>query len=233
MPAAQQACAGQALFFGHEAMALGAGLEHARDHASSSASPRLHLRRQVKDPWLRRQLTPDFRPGCKRMLMTSDYYPALQRGELQADHLADRDASARTASAPARASSTRSTCIVFATGFEVSNATAPPFPVTGRDGRALGEEWAAGAYAYKSVHVAGYPNLFFTFGPNSGPGHNSALVYMESQLDYAVDGDQDHPRSRPAQPGRAAGPRRTRYNARHPAAARAHDLELRVLAAGT
>ena len=61
-----------------------------------------------------------------------------------------------------------------------------PFQITGRDGRQRGEEWSRGAQAYKSISVSGYPNLFFTFGPNSGPGHNSALVYMESQIDYAV-----------------------------------------------
>ncbi len=52
----------------------------------------------------------------------------------------------------------------------------------------LGDEWQGGAQAYKSINVSGYPNLYMTFGPNSGPGHNSALVYMESQLDYAVKG---------------------------------------------
>ncbi len=52
----------------------------------------------------------------------------------------------------------------------------------------MGEEWKGGAQAYKSINVSGYPNLFLTFGPNSGPGHNSALVYMESQLEYALKG---------------------------------------------
>lgn len=62
-----------------------------------------------------------------------------------------------------------------------------PFPITGVDGRKLAEEWSNGAYAYKSVSVSGYPNLFFTFGPNSGPGHNSALVYLEAEIRYIVD----------------------------------------------
>jgi hypothetical protein len=53
--------------------------------------------------------------------------------------------------------------------------------------RKLGDEWSNGAYAYKSVNVSGYPNLFFTFGPNSGPGHNSALVYLEAEIRYIVD----------------------------------------------
>ena len=54
------------------------------------------------------------------------------------------------------------------------------------DDRQLNDEWKRGASAYKSINVAGYPNLFLTFGPNSGPGHNSALVYMESQINYIV-----------------------------------------------
>jgi len=78
-------------------------------------------------------------------------------------------------------------CIVFATGFDVCKS-GTPFPVTGVGGRVLGEEWKHGSQAYKSINVSGYPNLFMTFGPNSGPGHNSALVYMESQIDYAVKG---------------------------------------------
>lgn len=78
-------------------------------------------------------------------------------------------------------------CIVFSTGFDVcKNGT--PFPVTGLKGRQMSEEWARGSQAYKSINVSGYPNLYLTFGPNSGPGHNSALVYMESQIDYAVRG---------------------------------------------
>ena len=52
----------------------------------------------------------------------------------------------------------------------------------------LADEWRGGAQAYKSMNVTGFPNLHFILGPNSGPGHNSALVYMESQIDYAVQG---------------------------------------------
>ena len=55
------------------------------------------------------------------------------------------------------------------------------------DGRDLASEWGRGAFAYRSVAVSGYPNLFFTFGPNSGPGHSSALVYMEAQIDYITE----------------------------------------------
>ena len=64
--------------------------------------------------------------------------------------------------------------------------TGPPFPVTGLGGRTLADEWSGGAQAFKSVSAHGYPNLFFMTGPNSGPGHNSLLVYVEGQLEYAT-----------------------------------------------
>ena len=146
---------------------------------------RANLRAQVKDPWLRRQLTPDFSAGCKRLLMTSDYYPALQ---------ADNCKLVTWPIARLSPNGIRTVegiehqfdAIVFATGFDVSK-TGTPFPVTGVDGRVLASEWSRGAYAYRSVAVSGYPNLYFTFGPNSGPGHSSALVYMEAQIDYITD----------------------------------------------
>ena len=69
-------------------------------------------------------------------------------------------------------------CIVFATGYDV-HLTGPPYPITGLGGRSINEEWADGAQAYKSINAHGYPNLFFMTGPNSGPGHNSLLVYVE------------------------------------------------------
>ncbi|MGW4328217.1 flavin-containing monooxygenase [Nocardia sp. NPDC004573] len=182
VPAAEQ-LARRAWFYGHESVALGVVWNTPLTRVVELVG-KAQLRRQVKDPWLRRQLTPDFRAGCKRLLMTDDYYPALQRDNCKlitwpiariSEH------GIRTAEGIEH----QADCIVFATGFDVSK-TGTPVPVIGRDGRNLAEEWSRGAYAYKSVAVSGYPNLFLTFGPNSGPGHNSALVYMEAQIDYLV-----------------------------------------------
>jgi len=142
------------------------------------------LKQQVSDPWLRRQLTPDFRIGCKRVLMSSEYYPALQKPNCKLITWPIATISPkgiRTAEGVEH----QVDCIVFATGFEVSKA-GTPFTIRGIQGRVLAEEWARGAQAYKSVNVSGYPNLSFILGPNSGPGHNSALVYMESQIGYIV-----------------------------------------------
>ncbi|ODR10272.1 4-hydroxyacetophenone monooxygenase [Mycolicibacillus koreensis] len=182
VPAAQD-LARQALFWGHEVTATAL----VWDTPLSGLVARLgraHLRVAVADPWLRRQLTPDFTPGCKRMLLSSDYYPALQRPNCK---LIDwpiatlSPAGIRTSDGVEH----RLDAIVFATGYDV-HLNGPPFPVTGLDGRSLADDWAGGGQAYKSIQAHGYPNLFFMTGPNSGPGHNSLLVYVEGQLDYVV-----------------------------------------------
>lgn len=186
LPASQDALR-KALYLFHESVALGIIWDTPLTGLVERIG-RMHLRMQVKDRWLRRQLTPDFRIGCKRVLMSSDYYPALQKENCKLitwpiARLSEKGI--RTVEGIEH----QFDCIVFATGFDVSHS-GTPFPVTGRDGRVLGEEWSGGAQAYKSINVSGYPNLYMTFGPNSGPGHNSALVYMEAQIDYLVRGIQ-------------------------------------------
>ncbi|EID13603.1 flavin-binding monooxygenase [Mycobacterium xenopi RIVM700367] len=184
VPAAQKLTR-QALFWGHEASAT-ALVWNTPLTSLVARLGKAHLRLAVKDPWLRRQLTPDFVPGCKRMLVSSDYYPALQR-----DNCKLIDWPIATLSPVGIRTSDgiehHLDCIVFATGYDV-HLTGPPFPVTGLGGRSLNAEWADGAKAYKSINVHGYPNLFIMTGPNSGPGHNSLLVYIEGQLEYAVRG---------------------------------------------
>lgn len=184
VPAAQQA-ARAALFWGHEVMATGLVWNTPVTSLLAQVG-KAHLRLTVKDAWLRRQLMPNFTPGCKRMLMSSDYYPALQ-----ADNCKLIDWPIATLS-PVGVR----TCdgiehhfdaIVFATGYDV-HLDGPPYAVTGLGGRSLKDEWVNGAQGFKSASAHGYPNLFFMTGPNSGPGHNSLLVYVEGQLDYAVSG---------------------------------------------
>lgn len=175
----------EGMFWIHEAMATGIVW-------NTPVTPLLeriakaHLRLQVKDRWLRRQLTPDFTIGCKRVLMSNDYYRALQapNAKLITWPIATlSEQGIRTVEGVEH----QVDCIVFATGFDVCKS-GTPFPITGLNGRQLSEEWSRGGQAYKSINVSGYPNLYITFGPNSGPGHNSALVYMESQIDYLVAG---------------------------------------------
>jgi cation diffusion facilitator CzcD-associated flavoprotein CzcO len=191
-----------AWFWGHESVALGVVWDSPFTRVVEALSL-ANLRRQVKDPWLRRQLTPDFSAGCKRLLMTADYYPALQADNCKLvtwpiARLSPKGI--RTVEGIEH----QFDAIVFATGFEVSKA-GTPFPVIGIDGRELAAEWSRGAYAYRSVAVSGYPNLYFTFGPNSGPGQ-AAAVRVEVARRAA----------------RGAGP----LQRGHPAAAAVHHVEL-------
>ncbi len=181
-PVVQQA-ARTALYLGHEAAAVGLVWDTPVTGLIQRVG-KAHLRLTVKDPWLRRQLTPDFRAGCKRMLMSSDWYPALQRNNCKLitwpiTSIVPRGI--RTADAIEH----HVDAIVFATGYDVQLG-GPPYPIRGARGQVLQEEWAGHAQAYKSASVHGYPNLFFTAGPNSGPGHNSLLVYVQGQIRYAV-----------------------------------------------
>ncbi|MEZ0340125.1 flavin-containing monooxygenase [Mycobacterium sp. pV006] len=173
----------QALYWGHEAGAAGLVWDTPISRLFAEVG-KAHLRAQVKDPWLRRQLTPDFTPGCKRTLVSGDYYPALQRDncKLITWPIATLSpAGIRTSDGIEH----HLDAIVFATGYDV-HLTGPPFPVTGIGGRSLQQDWAHHAEAYKSINVHGYPNLFVLTGPNSGPGHNSLLVYVEAQIAYTV-----------------------------------------------
>lgn len=182
---ATQDLARQALFWAHEASATALVWKSPLTSLVARLA-KAHLNSTVADPWLRRQLTPDFTPGCKRMLVSSDYYPALQQDncKLISWPIATLSpAGIRTSDGIEH----HLDAIVFATGYDV-HLSGPPFPVTGLGGRTMGAEWAGHAQAYKSSSVHGYPNLFLMSGPNSGPGHNSLLVYVEGQLDYAVAG---------------------------------------------
>ncbi|WP_370261215.1 NAD(P)-binding domain-containing protein [Limnobacter sp.] len=175
----------EALYWAHESMALAVIWDSPVTKLGERLG-RAFLETQVKDPWLRRQLTPDYKLGCKRILVSNDYYPALQQAncELITWPIAGIvEQGIRTAEGIEH----QFDCLVFATGFDVPKS-GTPYPIIGVGGRVLAQEWARGAQAYKSINVSGYPNLFIMFGPNSGPGHNSALVYMEQQIAYAVKG---------------------------------------------
>ncbi|MCT7661095.1 flavin-containing monooxygenase [Mycobacterium deserti] len=147
---------------------------------------RAKIRTEIKDPELRRKVTPNFRIGCKRMLIANDWYPALDREhvdlitegirEVDGSAIVTKDGTAREVDA-----------IIVATGFHVTDS--PMFDrICGSDGRSLSQTFAdKGMRAYKGTTVAGYPNLFVLVGPNTGLGHTSMVYMIESQLNYIVD----------------------------------------------
>ncbi|HWA02204.1 MAG TPA: NAD(P)/FAD-dependent oxidoreductase [Rhizomicrobium sp.] len=144
-----------------------------------------YLARAVRDPELRRKLTPDFPLGCKRVLISDDFYPSLQRknvalitdriAEIRPNGVVTEDGTLREADA-----------ILYATGFRVTDWLSH-VDIRGRGGRKLIDDWRGGAYAYYGVAVNGYPNMFLLLGPNTGLGHNSVVFMIEAQVRYAMD----------------------------------------------
>ncbi|NUS42194.1 MAG: NAD(P)/FAD-dependent oxidoreductase [Mycobacteriaceae bacterium] len=144
------------------------------------------MRLEVRDPQLRRALTPRYRLGCKRMLISNDYYPALGRDNV--DLVADGIKEIRERSIVAEDGAERAVdAIVLCTGFHVADS--PAFDkVTGRDGRTMSEAADVEGYiGYKGTSLATFPNLFTMLGANSGLNYTSLIYIIESQIAYVVD----------------------------------------------
>ena len=146
---------------------------------------RLHIRRQISDPELRRRVTPDYTFGCKRILPSNDWYPALDQPnvelvtdgirEVRPNSIVSSDGVERPVDA-----------IVFGTGFRVTDMPAAR-QIRGREGRLLHESWEGSARAYLGTTMPGFPNLFMMLGPNTGLGHGSMVYMIESQVAYLLD----------------------------------------------
>lgn len=141
-----------------------------------------HLQSAVKDPVLRRKLTPDYTLGCKRILISNSYYPALAQRNVEvvtdgiasvtADSVVGRDGKERKVDA-----------IIFGTGFKTKDL---PFAHYIHDdkGRTLAEYWAGSPKAYMGTSIHGFPNLYLLHGPNIGLGHTSVVYMLEAQAEH-------------------------------------------------
>ncbi|MBL9025156.1 MAG: NAD(P)/FAD-dependent oxidoreductase [Myxococcales bacterium] len=146
---------------------------------------RAHLERSVADPALRAKLLPSYVIGCKRILISNDYYPALQRPNVELV----TDGIERVEPNGVRTRDGRLhelDALVLATGFEAAEH-AVRFPVLGRRGKSLADQWKDGMEAYLGTTVSGFPNFFVIPGPNIGGGHNSLVFMIEAQIHYAVE----------------------------------------------
>jgi cation diffusion facilitator CzcD-associated flavoprotein CzcO len=173
-----------AIFWGLEVRGLGFATTP-RAMAMLEKQATAHLARQIHDPALRSKLTPAYQIGCKRVLLSNDFYPTLERdhvhlvtepiAEVTPTGIRTRDGTTRGADA-----------IIFGTGFDISaNRTHPR--VLGRHGRRLDDVWERdGRAAHLGITVAGFPNLFLLLGPNTGLGHNSVVFMIESQARYVI-----------------------------------------------
>jgi len=143
-----------------------------------------HIERSIEDPALRAKVTPSYTLGCKRILISNDYYPALAQGNVS---LHTTNVAALDENGVIDGEGTRRDvdAIVFGTGFDATDFLAP-MEVVGRDGRDVNAAWKDGAEAYFGMSVAGFPNFFMLVGPNTGLGHNSIVFMIEAQVHYVM-----------------------------------------------
>lgn len=145
---------------------------------------RRNLVGHVDDPGLQRTLTPDYPMGCKRILLSNDYYPAVRQPNVEVvtesittvepEHIVTADGRRRAVDA-----------IIFGTGFKSTEFLAP-MRIVGTGGREMSDAWRDGAEAYLGITVSGFPNLFLLYGPNTNLGHNSVIYMLESQFRYVM-----------------------------------------------
>jgi cation diffusion facilitator CzcD-associated flavoprotein CzcO len=144
---------------------------------------RIQLRRQVPDARLRARLLPDYRIGCKRVLFSNDWFPALAQSTV--DVVTDRVIGITPNGVRTAAGEHEADVIIYGTGFKATEFLAP-MRVRGADGRELAKEWAGGAHAYLGISVPNFPNMFLIYGPNTNLGGNSIIYMMEHQCRYVL-----------------------------------------------
>jgi cation diffusion facilitator CzcD-associated flavoprotein CzcO len=143
-----------------------------------------YLAKEIPDPALREKLTPTYPIGCKRILISDDYYAALRRNNVE---LVTEGVAQITPAGVKTTDGAEHACdvLVYGTGFDTTHFLAP-LEIHGVSARTLTEAWKDGAEAYLGVTVSGFPNLFMLYGPNTNLGHNSIIVMIEAQADYVV-----------------------------------------------
>ncbi|MGW7516623.1 flavin-containing monooxygenase [Streptomyces sp. NPDC054796] len=144
-----------------------------------------HMKRAVKDPELRRKLSPDYRIGCKRILLSNSYYPALAQPNVDVVAAGLKEVRGNTLVA-SDGTETEVDAIVFGTGFHVTDMPIG-HRVKGADGTTLMEHWRDGMKGLRGCTADGFPNFMTIIGPNTGLGNSSMILMIEAQLNYMVD----------------------------------------------
>jgi cation diffusion facilitator CzcD-associated flavoprotein CzcO len=172
------------IYWGRESMVLGfAKLPAIMKQAQKVAEK--HLERQIRDPLLRAKLTPDFTLGCKRVLISDDYYPAIAQPNVEV--VTERIAEVTpTGIVTDDGVKHEVDTIIYGTGFRVTDLPVMDM-VHGRNGVSLREAWSNGMEAHLGTAISGFPNFFLLIGPNTGLGHSSMVFMIESQIAYILD----------------------------------------------
>jgi cation diffusion facilitator CzcD-associated flavoprotein CzcO len=183
VPAVQKAIRA-GVYAGREALVLGF-VKNPRVMALPERLSRRHMREQISDPELLERVTPDYTIGCKRILPSNRWYPAL--GEPNVELVTSPIRAVRARSIVAADGRERPVdTIIFGTGFHVADMPIGEW-VRGRGGIRLVDAWERSPRAHLGCTVAGFPNLFLLLGPNTGLGHSSMVYMIESQINHVLD----------------------------------------------
>jgi cation diffusion facilitator CzcD-associated flavoprotein CzcO len=144
-----------------------------------------HIHRQIKDPELRRKVTPDYTIGCKRVLISNDYYPALSRPNVDVITTGIREVKARSV-VTTDGREREVDAIIYGTGFKAQELIEPGVLFDRKGGDILDGAWNKGYEAYLGTTVSSLPNFFMLMGPNTGLGHSSMVYMIESQINYSL-----------------------------------------------
>lgn len=144
---------------------------------------RLMAFRHIRDADKRKKIIPDYKIGCKRILISNDWYPAINQKNLDliTDNIDHVEANAIVTQDGKRHIVDT---IIYGTGFQTTDFLAP-MRITGLNGLDLNDAWRDGAEAYKGMCVSGFPNLFMLYGPNTNLAHSSIVIMLEAQVNYA------------------------------------------------
>ncbi|MGW0825135.1 flavin-containing monooxygenase [Streptomyces sp. NPDC002845] len=179
------AAARRGLLWGIRELQVQAFTKHPGELGLVEQLAKRNMARAVKDPALRAKLTPDYRIGCKRILLSNTYYPALTRPNVDvvASGLARIDGSTLVA---ADGSTAEADAVIFGTGFHVTDMPIAE-RVVNAEGRTLAQTWSEGMRSLRGATAAGFPNWMAIIGPNTGLGNSSMILMIESQLNYMAD----------------------------------------------
>ena len=182
VPAAQR-IARESIYWARETFVF--GFKDPKRMAKAAKIAEAHMRRQVTDPELREKITPNYSMGCKRILLSNDYLPALDRDNVEVvteKILEVKPHAVVTADGTEHEVDT----IIAGTGFSIADLPIS-HRVHGRDGRSLAEHWGGTMFAHNGTTINGFPNAFFMLGPNTGLGHNSVVFMIEAQIALVMD----------------------------------------------
>ncbi|MER5206660.1 NAD(P)/FAD-dependent oxidoreductase [Streptomyces sp. NPDC002825] len=173
------------ILWGIRELQVGAFTKHPNELGLVEKLAKANIARSIKDPELRARLTPSYRIGCKRILLSNTYYPALAQPNVDVVAAGLREVRGSTVVA-ADGTETEVDAIVFGTGFHVTDIPIAE-RVTGAEGHTLAESWKDGVQVLRGATAGGFPNLMMIIGPNTGLGNSSMILMIESQLNYLAD----------------------------------------------